>query len=140
MSINNIFLFLLLNLVSQFALAYSEDVREKVCKVPEFYKFDPPNLSEVEPGASFSLISTSNIEPETVKVLAKKIPTEVTLEDKKTFFTIKGKLPSELKGTYARIQVSADSRANCTGYDGWLLKIKGNTEPAAKKASDGKAH
>ena len=38
-------------------------------------------------------------------------------------FNVNGNLPATVKGSYARIAITADAQSNCKGAGGWLVKI-----------------
>lgn len=63
--------------------------------------------------------------PDTIKVSVKKIPVEVTINKENNAYSVSGKLPESLTGTYARIKIDANGTNNCKGSDGWLLNIEG---------------
>lgn len=98
------------------------------CQKPKISRFKPKHLTEVAPGSEFSVWVSGVKNPNNIKVTVKKEPVEVTKEDKEAFYLVKGKLPATLKGTVARIHVTAASvtgntSAKCNNADGWLLKI-----------------
>ncbi|MCF7971696.1 MAG: hypothetical protein K9L22_11105 [Methylococcaceae bacterium] len=92
------------------------------CKTTVISHARPEHLATVAPQSEFSFWVTGITEPDLVEVTAKKIPVELTVEDKENFFLFTGKLPESLKGTAARIQVSVNFK-KCPAEKGWLLKI-----------------
>ena len=136
-SLLTIFLFFTLTIFTETVVAYSADTDMAQCKKPKFRKFMPPPKSEVAPGTEISFHITHVIDPDSIKVSAKKIPVDIVVEDKNAFYSIKGKLPESLQGTYARISIVA-GEGSCKEKDGWLLKITdaeiGSDEPEEKPA------
>lgn len=84
----------------------------------------PAALSETAPESEFSFTASGIESPDALSVLVKKIPVKVNTEFKDPFFRVKGKLPVELKGTHARIQVLSNAKnPKCNDENGWLIKI-----------------
>ncbi|MGH8552693.1 MAG: hypothetical protein ACRERS_05300 [Methylococcales bacterium] len=104
------------------------------CKKPAFKDMNPPQSSEVSPGAEFSFTASSNTNPQSIKVAVKGHPVDLKL---KTNGSIKvtGNLPAEVTEGYARINISATSSGSCAMQDGWLLKI-GTTQPETPASSE----
>lgn len=96
----------------------------KACEKPKFTDFVPAENAKVAAGSAFSFTASKNTYPTTIKVSVKDQTIDV-VTDKKTdgTFQISGKLPDSVKGTYARISISADAQSNCKGTGGWLIKI-----------------
>lgn len=96
----------------------------KACTKPKFTDFVPAENAEVAPGSKFSFTASANTYPDSIKVAAKGLPAtiNVTPRDSGTF-EVTGEIPATLKGTYARIAITADGQSNCKGTDGWLVKI-----------------
>jgi hypothetical protein len=117
-------------------VAYSADTDKAQCKKPKFRKFKPPHKSEVAPGTEISFHVTHVVEPESIKVTAKKIPVDIAVEDKNAFYSVKGKLPESLQGTYARISIKAGTETGCKEQGGWLLKITEAAEADEKPAAE----
>ncbi len=98
---------------------------DSTCPKPQFADFQPPQGSEVSPGAPFSFKAWSVL-PETLRVTVQgqEVPIQVAPKGGK-LFRITGKLPAELKGSYVRINISGYGPGRCHGVGGWLLKIGG---------------
>ncbi len=101
------------------------------CRPPQFRDFSPPErvrnqpFVEVAPESEISVKAMGSIDPSTIRVFAKRIVLTPTVVDKKSFFQITAKLPAELRGGYARIDLIAQAdKGECMGKDGWLIKIK----------------
>ena len=92
------------------------------CKSFGVVRMKPKHLADVLPESEFSFWVKGIKKPNQVKVTVKDIPVTMTAEDKKSFFLFKGKLPKELIGTAARIEVEVSSRG-CPSKKGWLVKI-----------------
>lgn len=103
--------------------AAAEDEEEKICIKPKFYEFAPKHLSEVAPGSEISFKVARVKKPEEVHLQVKQIPVPLVAENKELYYEMKGKLPAELRGTFARVNVRAVGEGGCHVDDGWLLKI-----------------
>ena len=93
------------------------------CSKPRFTDFVPADKSEVASGSQFSFRASGNTHPETIKVTVKGVPAVIEVGPKSpgTSVTVHGSLPAELKDTYAKILIEAQS--NCKGSGSWLVKI-----------------
>ena len=101
---------------------------EKKCIKPKFRDFSPPHKSEVAPETEIAFHINRYADPLHIGASAKKIPMQLDIVDKQSFYYVTAKLPKELRNTYARIHVEAKStEGDCVGMDGWLIKI---TDPA----------
>ncbi len=115
------------------ANAYNNDSVTVRCKIPKFRNLNPPEktkktpIPEVEPGSEIGFIVSGDINPSSIKVVAKGRKLELKLEDKMNYFQVSAKLPADLKSGFVRIDMRAEAKAqegSCTGRDGWLIKIK----------------
>lgn len=96
----------------------------KACEKPKFTDFVPAENSQVAVGSAFSFTASKNTYPTTIKVYIKEQPATITVDKKNDgTFAVTGKLPTSVKGAYARITISADAQSNCKGTGGWLVKI-----------------
>ncbi len=87
-------------------------------------RFKPEHLATVPPGSEFSFAASGSNGPGHIHVTIKQQPVDLTVEDKETFYLVKGKLPADLKNTTARISVSLKSKfPKCNEETGWLVKI-----------------
>lgn len=87
-------------------------------------KLVPAHLAEVAPGSDITFNAFGFDKPENLEVTVKKIPIAITTEFKDPFYVVRGKLPADLKGTHARINVKLKSSiVKCVSEDGWLVKI-----------------
>lgn len=97
----------------------------KACDKPKFSEFTPAENAEVAPGSEFSFSASKNTYPNTIKVVVKDHPITIkTKTNANGTFDVTGKLPESVKGTFARIAITASAQSNCKGAGGWLIKIK----------------
>ena len=92
------------------------------CKKALIEHIKPAHLATVSPQSEFSFWVKEIKNADQVEVTVKKIPVEMTAEQRIGFISFKGKLPASLVGTAARIQVKATTK-KCPAQKGWLLKI-----------------
>lgn len=84
----------------------------------------PEHLAQVAPGSEFSFAASGSNGPGHIHVSIKNQPIDVTIDDKETFYLVKGKLPEDIKNTVVRISVTLKSKVGkCDAVDGWLLKV-----------------
>lgn len=96
----------------------------KACAKPKFSEFAPTENSEAKAGSSFTFTASKNTYPNTIKVTVKEQPAVVSVTPKNDgSFQVSGKIPTALKGPFARIAISADAQSNCKGSGGWLVKV-----------------
>lgn len=94
------------------------------CLKPQLTNFLPANLAMVTPGAAFSFWAVNVSKPKHIEVTVKTIPVAVTVEDKDSYYLVKGHLPTELVNTAARINIKVNTPiAKCNAENGWLVKI-----------------
>lgn len=94
------------------------------CIRAKITRMQPAHLSSVAPGSEFSFAASGSNGPGHIHVTIKQQPIPVTIEDKETFYLVKGKLPPELKNTTVRVSVNLRAKVGkCDAEDGWLLKI-----------------
>ena len=105
-------------------LAYgSSSSTKKACKKPKFSDFAPEKMAEVAPLSEFSFMASAATKPDTIAVSVKKVEVDVNIDKKGGKYLVTGHLPESLKGTYARIAITAMGPNSCKGKDGWLVKI-----------------
>lgn len=96
----------------------------KSCEKPKFSNFVPAENAEVAAGSAFSFLASKNTYPTTIKVSVKEQAATLKVDKKSDgTFSVSGKLPGSVKGTPARISITADAQSNCKGTGGWLVKI-----------------
>jgi hypothetical protein len=101
----------------------SSSSSKKACNKPTFSEFAPANNAEVTAKSAFSFTASGNTNPESIIVTVKNQPVAVTVTPKNQGFQVAGTLPDTLKGSFARISITADGPNQCKGSDGWLVKI-----------------
>lgn len=94
------------------------------CIKAKISRFNPPHLATVEPGSEFSFAASGSNGPGHIHVNIKQQAIPINIEDKETFYLVKGKLPDDIKNTTVRISVNLKAKfSKCDAEDGWLLKI-----------------
>ncbi|MDX8128954.1 hypothetical protein QLH52_16770 [Methylomonas sp. OY6] len=94
------------------------------CINAKISRYTPEHLATVKPGSEFSFAVSGSNGPGHIHVSIKQQPVAVQIEDKDTFYLVKGKLPDDLKNTVVRISVKAKAKVSkCDADGGWLLKI-----------------
>jgi len=91
------------------------------CKSTVINHFVPKHLSKVDAGSEFTFWVKGIKDPSEVEVTAKKMPVEMSFEEKSNFFSFKGTLPKSLKSA-VRIKVKVNSK-KCPAEKGVLLII-----------------
>ncbi|AEF99188.1 hypothetical protein [Methylomonas methanica] len=94
------------------------------CIKAKISRYTPEHLATVAPGSEFSFAASGSNGPGHIHVSIKQQPIAVTIQDKDTFYQVKGKLPKEIKNSVVRISVSLKSKVSrCDAEGGWLLKV-----------------
>lgn len=94
------------------------------CIKAKISRYTPEHLATVAPGSEFSFAASGSNGPGHIHVSIKQQPIDVQIEDKETFYLVKGKLPEDIKNTTVRISVTLKSKVNkCDTEGGWLLKV-----------------
>ena len=89
----------------------------------KFSKFTPANNTEVAAKSDFSFFASAETNPKSIKVAIKGQSIPVTVTPKNEGFQVTGVLPDAIKGTYAKINITAKGPNQCEGSDGWLVKV-----------------
>jgi hypothetical protein len=116
-------------LLSQSVFAYdTEDKSKEPCKPPKMLEFTLPEYSkaephEVPPQSEFSFKLSGGTPAEKIRVIIKDKPLPVEITSNSSFTLIKGKIPAEYTGQYARLNVIVNTELGCISRDGWLVKI-----------------
>jgi hypothetical protein len=110
------------------AYAYEDSLGTPVCKKTKFHNFSLPEYNSTEKleapaNAEFSFTTSNWLDPDTLRLIAKKTPLTVKIEDKKSFFLVTSKIPAEYTGKFIRIVVIANAQLGCKSLDGWLIKV-----------------
>ena len=94
------------------------------CIKAKVSNFKPGHLETVAPGSEFSFMVSGNNGPGHIHVTIREQAIPLTIENKDTFYWVKGSLPAEIKNTTVRISVSAKAKVSkCDADTGWLLKV-----------------
>ena len=94
------------------------------CIKAKMSRYKPEHLASVAPGSEFSFAASGTNGPGHIHVSIKQQPIDLTIEDKDTFYLVKGKLPEDIKNTAVRISVLLKSKqGKCDAEGGWLLKV-----------------
>jgi hypothetical protein len=94
------------------------------CFKAKISHFNPEHLTTVAPGSEFSFTVSGSNGPNHIHVSIRQEPVKIKVEDKDTFYVVKGNLPPELKNETVRISVKAKAKsAKCDAEGGWLLKV-----------------
>ena len=112
-----------LTIISTQVFAYGSSSSTKSCTKPHFSEFVPADKAQVAPQSTFSFTASAATNPKSIVVDIKKQPVAVTVTPKGQGYQVSGTLPSDLKATTARINITAESPSNCKGNDGWLINI-----------------
>ena len=81
------------------------------------------NNTEVAPKSAFSFFASAGTKPKSITVMIKGQSVPITVTPKNNGFQVTGMLPGTLKGTFARINITAKGPNRCELNDGWLLKV-----------------
>ncbi len=94
------------------------------CIRAKISRIKPEHLTTVTPGSEFSFAASGSNGPGHIHVSVRQQPIPVMIEDKDSFYWVKGKLPEEIKNATVRISVNLRAKVGkCDAEDGWLLKI-----------------
>lgn len=97
---------------------------DSTCIRAKVSRIKPEHLSTVAPGSEFSFAASGNNGPGHIHVSIKNQAVPVTVEDKETFYWVKGRLPEDIKNTTIRISVNLKAKySKCDNEEGWLLKV-----------------
>lgn len=107
------------------------DDKGRKCVAPKYKSIIPPSrikgepVPEVEAESEISF-TVSDAKPASIKIMARKLklkPTRIVDRDNHHFVTVK--LPGELNGKFARLELTAKGKLGvCESKGGWLIKIK----------------
>jgi hypothetical protein len=87
-------------------------------------KFTPANNTEVAAKSEFSFFASDSTNPNSIRVTIKDQLVPVTVTSKHNGFQVTGKLPDAIKGTFAKINLTAKGPNQCEVSGGWLVKVK----------------
>jgi hypothetical protein len=98
--------------------------RDSGCIKAKVSNFKPAHLDTIAPSGEFSFTVSGSNGPGHIHVTIRDQPINVSVENKDTFYLVKGKLPAELKNETVRITISAKAKnSQCDNDTGWLLKV-----------------
>jgi len=114
------------------AFAYNAGNLDKKCTLPTFRDFIPAEqvkggpVPEVDAESVVQFSVHRGADLSTVRAEVRDLKLKIDVEDRNSYGIVKIKLPAELNGKYARINLYAISQSaeNCESKDGWLIKIK----------------
>jgi hypothetical protein len=95
----------------------------KACNKPKFSEYSPANNTVVAEKSAFSFFASSSTYPESIKVSIKDHAVPITITPKNSGFQVTGVLPELPKGSYSRINITAEGLNKCKGSGGWLVKV-----------------
>lgn len=97
---------------------------DAACIKAKISRYKPEHLATVAPGSEFSFAVSGSNGPGHIHVSIREEPLELSVEDKDTFYLVKGKLPPALKNQTVRLSIKAKAKVGkCDANDGLLLKI-----------------
>ncbi|WP_150050538.1 MULTISPECIES: hypothetical protein [Methylomonas] len=97
---------------------------DQACIKAKVSRQTPENMTQVSPGSEFSFFASGSNGPNHIHVQIKNQTIPLSVEDKETFYLVKGKLPEDIKNTVVRISVSLKAKfSKCDAESGWLLKV-----------------
>lgn len=94
------------------------------CIKAKVTRIKPEHLSTVAPGSEFSFAASGSNGPSHIHVTIRNQVIPLSVEDKESFYWVKGELPKDIKNTTIRISVSLKAKiSKCDTEDGWLVKV-----------------
>ncbi len=119
------------------AFAYNSGNTTTKCVGPTFRDFIPAEqvkggpVPEVEAESVIGFSVHRKPDPTTIRAEVKDIKLKLDIDHRNIYTIVKIKLPAELSGKYARINLYAIAqKGECKSKDGWLIKIKKAGESA----------
>ena len=98
--------------------------QDAACIKAKVSNFKPGHLETVKPGSEFSFMVSGSNGPGHIHASIREQSIKLDIESKDTFYSVKGRLPVEIKNETIRISVSAKSKVSkCDADTGWLLKV-----------------
>ena len=124
MKLQNILWVAILLIIPGMVWAYGDGgTSSTVACMANFSKFTPANNTEVAAKSDFSFFASSETNPNSIKVTIKGQSVPVTVTTKNGGFQVTGILPDTIKGTFAKISITAKGPNQCEGSGGWLVKV-----------------
>lgn len=98
--------------------------RDSGCIKAKVSNFQPANMETIAPSGEFSAFVSGSNGPGHIHVTIRNQAINVSVENKDTFYVVKGKLPTEIRNETVRISISAKAKnSQCDSDTGWLLKV-----------------
>ena len=98
--------------------------RDSGCIKAKVSNFQPANMETIAPGGEFSAFVSGSNGPGHIHVTIRNQAINVSVENKDTFYVVKGKLPTEIRNETVRISISAKAKnSQCDSDTGWLLIV-----------------
>lgn len=111
--------------------AYNAGNTAERCVEPIFRDFIPAEqvkggpVPEVDAEAVVTFMVHRKPDPTTIRAEVKDIKLKLDVEHRNIYSIVKAKLPPELTGKYARINLYAKAqKGGCKSKDGWLVKVR----------------
>ncbi|MGD0958227.1 MAG: hypothetical protein ABSB19_00320 [Methylomonas sp.] len=97
---------------------------DDACIRAKISHYTPEHLASVKPGSAFSFTVSGSNGPKHIHVSIRQEPLKVAVEDKDTFYLVKGVLPENFKNETVRISVQVKAKfSKCDTDGGLLLKV-----------------
>lgn len=94
------------------------------CIKAKISRMQPEHLATVAPGSEFSFAASGSNGPGHIHVSIQQQPVEITVEDKETFYLVKGNVPADIRNKAVRISVQLKAKySKCDAEGGWLVKV-----------------
>lgn len=113
------------------AFAYNAGNVTEKCVGPIFRDFIPAEqvkggpVPEVDAESVVTFMVHRKPDPTTIRAEVKDIKLKLNVEHRNIYSIVKTKLPAELSGKYARINLYATAqKGGCKSKDGWLIKVR----------------
>lgn len=97
---------------------------DTACIKAKISHYKPEHMTTVSPGSEYSFTVSGSNGPGHIHVSIRQQPVQVSIENKDTFYLVKGNLPADIKNETVRISVKAKAKVGkCDADGGWLLKV-----------------
>lgn len=94
------------------------------CIKAKISHYKPEHMATVAPGSEYSFAVSGSNGPGHIHVSIRQEPVQVSIENKETFYLVKGRLPADIKNETVRISVKAKAKVGkCDADGGFLLKV-----------------
>lgn len=90
--------------------------------MPQQYSQDKNN-AEIAPDSEFSFLASKETFPNSILVTIGDETVPIAVTPHYARYHVTGNLPSHVKGTFVRIDITAQGPYQCERGDGWLLKV-----------------